>query len=174
MIKNLTRYSVIISISGVIAVMLYVFYYGLLVQQQSKVNTNVILPSMLIADINKLKKTDFPGNTLKLYHIWSSACSICQQEYEVLTAIKKNYPIAITALHYHEQPEEFKQWQQNNKDIFVEHLQLSANQAIELGIYQIPQTWLVDKNGKLLFTQVGPLTMYTWQQKIWPLYQDNQ
>jgi cytochrome c biogenesis protein CcmG/thiol:disulfide interchange protein DsbE len=41
--------------------------------------------------------------------------------------------------------------------------------GLELGVYRVPETFLVDKNGLIVFKYLGEITPDIWQQKISPL-----
>ena len=41
--------------------------------------------------------------------------------------------------------------------------------AIDYGVYGVPESYLIDRNGVVRFKQVGPITDEIWQNKILPL-----
>jgi cytochrome c biogenesis protein CcmG/thiol:disulfide interchange protein DsbE len=44
--------------------------------------------------------------------------------------------------------------------------------GIDYGVYGVPETYLIDKNGVIRFKQIGPVTPEVLQKKILPLAQE--
>jgi cytochrome c biogenesis protein CcmG/thiol:disulfide interchange protein DsbE len=40
--------------------------------------------------------------------------------------------------------------------------------AIDFGVYGAPETFLIDEQGKVLYKQIGTLTMEIWEQEFLP------
>jgi cytochrome c biogenesis protein CcmG/thiol:disulfide interchange protein DsbE len=41
--------------------------------------------------------------------------------------------------------------------------------GLDLGVYGVPETFVLDRRGVIRFKQVGPLTPEAWREKIQPL-----
>ena len=46
--------------------------------------------------------------------------------------------------------------------------------GIDWGVYGVPETFVVDKNGVIRYKQIGPITPEALQQKILPLVRELQ
>jgi len=46
--------------------------------------------------------------------------------------------------------------------------------GIDWGVYGVPETFVIDKNGVIRFKQIGPITPEALQQKILPLVRELQ
>jgi len=46
--------------------------------------------------------------------------------------------------------------------------------GIDWGVYGVPETFVVDKNGVIRYKQIGPITVEALQQKILPLVRELQ
>ena len=44
--------------------------------------------------------------------------------------------------------------------------------GIEFGVYGVPETFLIDKNGVIRFKQIGPITEEVWAKKMQPLIEE--
>ncbi|MCH9755461.1 MAG: DsbE family thiol:disulfide interchange protein [Candidatus Rickettsiella isopodorum] len=102
--------------------------------------------------------------------VWSSWCLTCAEEQSFLLSLKKNHAISIYGLNYRDEFNQAKQWlrQQGNpfqKIIFDPQGLL----AIDLGVYGVPESYLIDPQGIIRYKQVGPLTSSIWIQNMQPL-----
>jgi cytochrome c biogenesis protein CcmG/thiol:disulfide interchange protein DsbE len=44
--------------------------------------------------------------------------------------------------------------------------------GIEFGVYGVPETFLIDKNGVIRFKQIGPITEEVWAKKMLPMIEE--
>jgi cytochrome c biogenesis protein CcmG/thiol:disulfide interchange protein DsbE len=53
-------------------------------------------------------------------------------------------------------------------------MDLDGRVGIDYGVYGVPETYVIDKQGVIRYKQVGPVTPELLQQKILPLIQELQ
>ncbi len=41
--------------------------------------------------------------------------------------------------------------------------------GIEYGVYGVPETFVIDKNGVIRYKQIGPITEEVWKSKMLPM-----
>ena len=41
--------------------------------------------------------------------------------------------------------------------------------GIDWGVYGVPETFLIDRNGRIAYKQIGPITPEVWKETIEPL-----
>jgi cytochrome c biogenesis protein CcmG/thiol:disulfide interchange protein DsbE len=123
-----------------------------------------------------------PGKTISqkdmlgkvwLFNVWASWCVSCRQEHPVLVALAKRNVVPIVGLNYKDGRDEGKQWLQQFGDPYV----LSAFDAdgrvgIDYGVYGVPETFVIDKNGTIRYKHIGPLTQEAVETKVLPLVQE--
>ena len=51
---------------------------------------------------------------------------------------------------------------------------LDGRVGIDYGVYGVPETFLIDKQGIVRYKQIGPLTVESLQRKILPLVKELQ
>lgn len=105
-----------------------------------------------------------------LLNVWASWCVSCRDEHPVLMELARSKTIPIYGLNYKDKPEDATAWLRDFGDPYV----LSAMDAdgrvgIDYGVYGVPETYLIDKNGIIRFKQIGPVTPEVVQNKILPM-----
>lgn len=99
--------------------------------------------------------------------VWSSWCVTCSEEQAFLLSLRKHHSVTIYGLNYRDELNQAKQWlkQQGNpfqKIIFDPKGLL----AIDLGVYGVPESYLIDPQGIIRYKQIGPLTETIWTQNM--------
>ena len=104
-----------------------------------------------------------------LVDVFASWCVPCRSEHPYLTDIKKA-GIALVGINYKDKPEDARGWLAklgNPYDAIASDR--DGRVGIDFGVYGVPESYLVDKNGMIRFKQTGPLTPEDIQTKILPL-----
>ena len=76
----------------------------------------------------------------------------------------------IIGLNYKDKPEAAKGWLAQGGDPYdLSVKDIDGRIGIEYGVYGVPETFVIDKNGVIRFKQIGPITEEIWQKKMLPL-----
>ena len=107
----------------------------------------------------------------RLLNIWASWCAACPQEHPVLTRIaSEGFPVYGVA--WKDKPEDSRAWLARYGNPYAG---VAADQAgrtaIDLGVTGVPETFIVDKKGRVRFKQIGPISPEVWEGQIKPLMQ---
>ena len=95
---------------------------------------------------------------VKLVNIWASWCGPCRVEHPYLMDLAAE-GIAIHGINYKDQPD--------NAEAFLTELgdpydligtDTNGRAGIEFGVYGVPETFVVDGQGKIVYKNVGPVT----------------
>jgi cytochrome c biogenesis protein CcmG/thiol:disulfide interchange protein DsbE len=105
-----------------------------------------------------------------LLNVWASWCFSCRAEHEVLNELVKNKKINLVGLNYKDQAGDAKRWLQRYGDPY----QLSVSDikgriGIDWGVYGVPETFVMDKQGIVRMKHIGPLTSESVEQQLIPL-----
>jgi cytochrome c biogenesis protein CcmG/thiol:disulfide interchange protein DsbE len=105
-----------------------------------------------------------------ILNVWASWCVACREEHPVLVELAKSQVAPVIGLDYKDKREEALEMLSKQGNPFV----LSAFDAngrvgIDYGVYGVPETYLIDRNGIIRFKHIGPLTKDIVNQKIYPL-----
>jgi cytochrome c biogenesis protein CcmG/thiol:disulfide interchange protein DsbE len=116
------------------------------------------LPPLQGADLPGLDSAAFAGK-VTLVNVWGSWCVPCRQEHPLLLALSQDQRFTIAGLNYKDRPENARRFlgELGNpyKAIGVDD---AGRAAINWGVYGVPETFLVGKDGKILYKHVGPLS----------------
>jgi len=116
------------------------------------------LPPLEGMQVPGLNSADFTGK-VTLVNVWASWCAPCREEHPVLLELSKDQRFSIAGLNYKDKPENARRFLGDlgspYKAIGVDP---NGRTAIDWGVYGVPETFLLGKDGKVAFKHVGPLS----------------
>lgn len=108
-----------------------------------------------------------------LLNVWASWCASCRDEHPLLVELSKTGTLPIYGLNYKDRREDGIAWLSELGNPYVLSAQdTDGRVGIDYGVYGVPETYLIDKDGVIRFKQVGPVTTEVMQKKILPLAQE--
>ena len=131
---------------------------------------------------------DYQGRVW-LLNVWATWCVSCREEHPVLVAFSKQYDVPVVGLSYkeiqpHEEqasklpPEQKLQLARERSQRFLQRqgdpyvlsvMDLDGRVGIQYGVYGVPETYVIDRQGVIRFKHVGPVTPQLIQDKLLPL-----
>ena len=134
------------------------------------------LPAFSLATVadpaRKVSRDDLLGRVY-LLNVWASWCVACRQEHPFLNELTSRKAVTIIGLNYKDRREDALQWIGKLGNPY--ELSLSDQDGrlgIDLGVYGVPETFVIDKQGVIRYKQIGPLTPEDWEQKLAPLIKE--
>ena len=110
-----------------------------------------------------------------LLNVWASWCTACRQEHPVLMDLAKTNVVPIIGLDYKDAPEDGLKWLARHGDPYqLAVIDRDGRIGIDFGVYGVPETFLIDKTGKIRFKQIGPVTEEALRKHILPLIKELQ
>ncbi len=159
----------------------FAFYKGVSIPSKL-MNTRLInkpMPSVKAANLYKwnelinLKTLSAPvGSPIGQWYLinsWASWCELCQEEQPFLMDLARQ-GVIIYGLNYQDKMESAKKMleeQGNPYTLTFWDARGIAGKA--LGLYTVPQTFLVDPNGIIRFSLIDPLTKEFWESDFLPI-----
>jgi len=140
-----------------------------------------ILPSMLIgkalpafvlpplkADQPGLASADLTGEPV-LLNVFASWCGPCQEEHPTLLRLQSQ-GVKIVGVDWKEEAADGARWLDANGDPYLRAGNDRTGRAgIDLGVSGVPETFVVDRRGRVRYRQVGAITPQVWAQTLAPL-----
>jgi len=140
------------------------------------------VPSPLIgkpAPAFALARLDDPAQTIRrddllgqvwMLNVWASWCVACREEHPLLVEFAKSKMLPIYGLNYKDQRAAGQKWLADFGNPYTASLtDLDGRVGIDYGVYGVPETFIIDRQGVVRFKQIGPLTPEVIRTKIEPL-----
>jgi len=122
----------------------------------------------LLDDKPGLARTDLAGGPL-LVNFFASWCVPCRIEHPILTRIAGE-GVRIDGIDYKDKPDDAKRWLAELGDPYRRlAVDRDGRVAIDFGVYGVPETYVIDRTGKIRYRQVGPITPDDLAHTIRPL-----
>lgn len=103
-----------------------------------------------------LSSADLTGK-VQLVNVFASWCGPCRVEHPILMKLAKD-GVPVQALNYKDQPEDAARFLAELGDPY-ERIGVDQNgrTGIEWGVYGVPETFVIDAEGKIRHKHVGPI-----------------
>ncbi len=128
------------------------------------------LPAFALPGIDGpvLASATFKGEP-RLLNVWASWCAACPQEHPVLERIaQEGFP--VYGIAWKDKPEDSRAFLARFGNPYAGlGMDQSGRTAIDLGVTGAPETFVVDKKGRVRFKQIGPISPEQWEGEIKPL-----
>ena len=84
--------------------------------------------------------------------------------------LASNGLVPVHGLNYKDKPKDARKWLDDLGDPYTRTgADLDGRVAIEWGVYGVPETYVVDQEGKIAYKKVGPITSEVLKKEILPL-----
>jgi len=130
-------------------------------------------PAFRVAELHEparmIAPEDMKGKVWML-NVWASWCVSCRVEHPVLLDFARKNAVPIVGLDYKDQREDGLQWLQKLGNPYVASaFDEDGKIGIDYGVYGVPETFVIDKQGIIRYKQIGPVTPEALEAKILPL-----
>ena len=115
-----------------------------------------------------LDSADFNGQVTVL-NVWASWCVPCRDEAPLLTALATDRRIRLVGINYKDQPDNARRFLGRYGNPFLANgTDGNGRAAIEWGVYGVPETFLVGRDGRIAYKLIGPITPDNLEQNLKP------
>lgn len=105
-----------------------------------------------------------------LLNVWASWCTACRVEHPLINELANSGEVAIIGLNYKDSPEDAIQWlKQLGNPYNASAVDEDGRAGIDWGVYGVPETFVVDKQGIIRYKHIGPVEKKDLEEKILPL-----
>jgi cytochrome c biogenesis protein CcmG/thiol:disulfide interchange protein DsbE len=116
-----------------------------------------------------LSKADLTGE-VSLVNVFASWCAACRDEHPLFMQLKASGGVPIHGLNYKDQPDHAARWLDTLGDPYTRTgADRDGRVAIDWGVYGVPETFVVTKDGRIAHKHIGPLTSKDIEATILPL-----
>jgi cytochrome c biogenesis protein CcmG, thiol:disulfide interchange protein DsbE len=130
-------------------------------------------PTFQLAQLHKenlsLATKDMLGKVWIL-NVWASWCVACLDEHPVLIEYAKNKTVALIGLNYKDgRPEALRWLTRHGNPYDLSIVDADGRVGIDYGVYGVPETFVIDKQGVIRYKRIGPVTPDILKDEIAPL-----
>lgn len=162
----------------VFAVIAVVFAIGLTLDPR-------VVPSVLIG--KPVPEFDLPpvkGRTLglsdkdlkgevSLVNVFASWCTACLEEHPLFMKLARDNVVPIHGLNYKDKPDDAERWLDRLGDPYTRTgADRDGRVAIDWGVYGVPETFVVDRQGRIAHKHIGVLKQEAFENDILPIIYD--
>jgi cytochrome c biogenesis protein CcmG/thiol:disulfide interchange protein DsbE len=110
------------------------------------------------ASVPGLDPAQFQGN-ITIVNVWASWCVPCRDEAALLVRLAADKRFRIVGINYKDEPENARRFLARfgnpYQAVGVDRI---GRAAIDWGVYGVPETFVVGRDGRIVFKLVGPIT----------------
>ena len=126
------------------------------------------LPSLAGSGETGFSTADLNGK-VSLVNVFASWCVPCRAEHPVLNELANSKRVPVYGINYKDKPEAARAWIAELGNPYTRIGADDGRVGIEWGVYGVPETFVVDRDSRIRYKHVGPLTQDDLEQKILPL-----
>jgi cytochrome c biogenesis protein CcmG/thiol:disulfide interchange protein DsbE len=116
-----------------------------------------------------LSSGDLKGE-VSLVNVFASWCVACREEHPLFMELKRSGVVPIHGLNYKDQPQDASAWLNTMGDPYTRTgADLDGRVAIDWGVYGVPETFVVSRDGTIVHKHIGAVTREVLDETILPL-----
>ncbi len=115
-----------------------------------------------------LTDATFKGK-VTLLNVWASWCVPCHQEVPFLEALSHDKRIQLVSINYKDAPGDARRFLGRYGNPYVATgADRSGRESINWGVYGVPETYVIDRDGRIAYKLVGPIDGQNLANKLEP------
>ncbi len=115
-----------------------------------------------------LSSADFAG-AVTLVNVWASWCVPCRDEAPLLTRVAEDKRIRLVGINQKDQPDNARRFLGRYGNPYAAvGVDAGGRASIEWGVYGVPETFLVGRDGTIAYKLVGPVTAENLDSLLMP------
>ncbi len=131
-------------------------------------------PAFQLAQLKNQNQDFSPQDLLGqrwLLNVWASWCVGCRVEHPLLNQMAQQTNIIMVGLNYKDDPAAARKWLAQRGDPYaIIPMDISGDVGIDYGVYGVPETFVIDEQGVVIYKHTGPLTVTAMESELLPLF----
>jgi cytochrome c biogenesis protein CcmG/thiol:disulfide interchange protein DsbE len=116
-----------------------------------------------------LSSVDLQGE-VSLVNVFASWCTACRYEHPLFMQLEEDGVVPIHGLNYKDRPADAAKWLDDLGDPYTRTgADLDGRVGIEWGVYGVPETFVISRDGVIAHKHIGPVSPRDLEQTILPL-----
>jgi cytochrome c biogenesis protein CcmG, thiol:disulfide interchange protein DsbE len=105
-----------------------------------------------------LNSAEFQGHVTVL-NVWASWCVPCREEAALLLTVAADPRVRVVGMNYKDQPDNARRFLGRYGNPFAANgIDGNGRAAIEWGVYGVPETFVIGRDGRITYKLIGPVT----------------
>jgi cytochrome c biogenesis protein CcmG/thiol:disulfide interchange protein DsbE len=126
------------------------------------------LPALEGAGVPTFTAVEFAGQ-VTIVNVWASWCVPCRDEHPFLTRLAADQRVRLVGINYKDTPENARRFLTRFGNPFAAiGVDGGGRAAIEWGVYGVPETFIVGRDGRIAFKRVGPIDEHSLKALVLP------
>jgi cytochrome c biogenesis protein CcmG/thiol:disulfide interchange protein DsbE len=110
------------------------------------------------APVPGLDPASFKG-AVTVVNVWASWCVPCHDEAPLLLQLAQDHRLRVVGINYKDEPDNARRFLGRYGNPFTAAgADKNGRAAIEWGVYGVPETFIVGRDGRIAYKLVGPIT----------------
>ena len=120
------------------------------------------------APVPGVRSGDFSGH-VTLVNVWASWCVPCHDEAPLLLKVSEDKRFRIVGINYKDQPDNARRFIGRHGNPFTAvGVDANGRASIDWGVYGVPETFVVGRDGRIAYKLVGPIGPQNLQAVLLP------
>ncbi len=110
-----------------------------------------------------------------IFNVWASWCVPCRQEHPLWNELAARKIVPIVGMNYKDTAAAASKWLGDLGNPYTTIVvDPDGRLGIDFGVYGVPETFIIDKQGVIRYKNIGPVTPESLEKKILPLVRELQ
>lgn len=115
-----------------------------------------------------ITEATFKGH-VTLVNVWASWCVPCRDEVPFLNALGKDERIRVVGINYKDAPDNARRFlSRYGNPFYAVGRDANGRASIEWGVYGVPETYVVTRDGRIAYKLVGPIAAGNLKNAVMP------
>jgi cytochrome c biogenesis protein CcmG/thiol:disulfide interchange protein DsbE len=105
-----------------------------------------------------------------MLNVWASWCVPCREEHPLLMQVARQQMVPVIGLNYKDKPRDAGNLLRTSGNPYQAiAVDSEGKVGIDYGVYGVPETFIIDRDGVIRYKQIGPITPEAWSETLAPL-----
>ena len=105
-----------------------------------------------------------------LLNVWASWCEPCREELPTLSRLAPADGVPLYGLDYKDRDDAALALLQRHGNPYLgSAVDREGRVGIDYGVYGVPETFVIDREGRIRYRHLGPVTAEVWRERLLPM-----
>ena len=132
-----------------------------------------VLPAVAGLDLPGVATADLKDGRPTLVNFFASWCVPCRAEHPLLMDLAEEGELRLVGINYRDAPADAVAWLAELGNPYERiGADDKARTGIDFGVSGVPETFVIDREGRIRYQEIGPLTTEILEERLRPLIEE--